>query len=57
MTPIVPRSLLPDEFILKGYTGGMALYIAHWESMQMLFIFKCNEFVLRYEQYYSTILN
>lgn len=53
----IPQPFIPDETIMKGYSGGMALYVAHWSSVMTLFQLKCNEFVLRYEQFYSTPLN
>lgn len=38
MQPIkIPPIFLPDDTILKGYSGGMALYVAHWESVLLLY--------------------
>lgn len=38
MTPIkIPDTCKPDSTIILGYSGGMALYVAHWESVLCLF--------------------
>lgn len=38
MTPIkVPEICKPGIEVLHGYTGGMALYLAHWESVLCLY--------------------
>jgi len=29
--------LYPDETVLNGYSGGMALYIPDWECFEILF--------------------
>lgn len=53
----IPSLLIPDDTIILGYSGGMALYVAHWESVKCLFKLVCNEFVIRYEQTYPIPLN
>lgn len=53
----IPSLLIPDETIMLGYSGGMALYVAHWNSFRTLYQLVCNEFVIRYEQTYSIPLN
>lgn len=45
----IPQLCIPDETIMKGYSGGMALYVAHWNSLTILFELVPNEFVLWYE--------
>lgn len=38
MTPIIiPAECIPDPTIILGFSGGMPLYVAHWESLQLLF--------------------
>lgn len=38
MTPIkVPELLKPDVTIMYGYSGGMGLYVADWDSVLFLF--------------------
>lgn len=38
MTPIkIPETCKPTSEVLYGYSGGMALYVAHWESVLLLF--------------------
>lgn len=38
MAPIkIPETCKPSSEILYGYSGGMALYVAHWESVLCLF--------------------
>jgi hypothetical protein len=33
----IPEACKPSSEILYGYSGGMALYVAHWESVMLLF--------------------
>lgn len=33
----IPELCKPDQTIMLGYSGGMALYVADWESVLMLF--------------------
>lgn len=51
--PIISPTLKPDISVLHGYTGGMALYVANWNSATTLFRPVSIEFVLRYEQTYT----
>lgn len=38
MTPIkIPETCKPTSEIMYGYSGGMALYVAHWESVLLLY--------------------
>jgi hypothetical protein len=38
MTPIkIPLAFIPDKIITLGYSGGMALYVANWESVLLFF--------------------
>lgn len=37
MTPKIPDICKPDSTITLGYSGGMALYVAHWNSYLLLF--------------------
>lgn len=38
MTPIkIPDFIKPGADVTIGYSGGMALYVAHWESVLCLF--------------------
>lgn len=38
MEPIkIPAIFLPDDTIKLGYPGGMALFVAHWESVLLLY--------------------
>jgi len=38
MTPIkIPETCKPTSEIMYGYSGGMALYVANWESVLFLF--------------------
>lgn len=38
MTPIkIPELCKPGIEVIQGYTGGMALYLAHWESVLCLY--------------------
>jgi hypothetical protein len=38
MSPIkIPEAFIPDKTITLGYSGGMPLYVAHWESVLLLF--------------------
>lgn len=53
----IPPLCRPDDATMFGYSGGMALYVAHWNSYRCLFKLVCNEFVIRYEQTYPIHLN
>jgi len=38
MAPIkIPETCKPTSEIMYGYSGGMALYVADWDSVLMLF--------------------
>lgn len=38
MTPIkIPDTCKPDSTITLGYSGGMALYVANWGSVLLVF--------------------
>jgi hypothetical protein len=58
MSPIkIPETFKPDQTVTFGYSGGMALYVAHWESLLLLFEYT-NVPRLAYETtYYHNYLN
>jgi len=58
MTPIkIPEILKPDAGIMHGYTGGMALYLADWESVLMIYSIAPIKVILTVTKYYSNPLN
>ncbi len=61
MIPIkIPDTCKPTSEILYGYSGGMGLYIAHWESVELLFRQMPKEKIGCFSDYiinYSTIYN
>lgn len=58
MTPIkIPETCKPGIGVLHGYTGGMALYVATWDSVLMLYHNSPYKVVLTFERYYSNPLN
>lgn len=61
MTPIkIPDTCKPDDTIRLGYSGGMALYVADWYSLELLFIEMPKQEIGCFSDYiinYSTLYN